>query len=568
MGAMMRTLFVIVFGFVLLPLLVSTGCSEDKATGEKAVKPLKPFAVFRHQKRVTAVTFSLDGKTLASGSDDGVVKLWDVSTSRERALLRGQATAVYSLAFSPNGRFLATAGTKKEKPAGREFHYSVATLWDVETDWELDLLIGEEDTHPAYTVAFSPDGKTLALGSKRAFGTRGCKVKLWEVATRQERLVLEGGMSYAFSIAFSPDGRTLATGGLGVDEKEEEPSLKLWDLASGELKADLKGHRSHVWSVAFSPDGELLAAGGGTVYKEKKTDLIIWDVKKKKALATLKGHEDPVHSVAFSPSGKVLASAGGDQYLKRGDLILWEVASRKELVRLEGHTDLIMRVAFSPDGKTLASASSDGTVLLWDVSSYTTSKDGPGKRPAFQPPPHASGKLSPEELGRLWDDLAGEDAPKAYRAIWRLVSHPEQALPLLQKNLRPAPAPDAQRIVQLIAGLDSAKFEEREKANRDLAELADLAGPAVREALAKKPSAEARRRLEELARRLDGPVTSASKLQSLRAIEVLEHIGGAEACKILKNRLTSGAPGALETEEAQAALKRLEGRGADKALDR
>ncbi len=163
--------------------------------------------------------------------------------------------------------------------------------------------------------------------------------------------------------------------------------------------------------------------------------------------------------------------------------------------------------------------------------------------------------LTPERLASLWDELADADAGKAWRAGWRLAADPAASVPFLQKHLRPAEV-DADWIAKLLAALDGDDFEGREKASRELTNLGDLAGPAVRQALAGKPSPEARRRLEELARKLDGPVEDAEEARAVRCVEVLEHIGSADARKLLEE-LSHGAAGARWTREATAALERL-----------
>ncbi len=149
--------------------------------------------------------------------------------------------------------------------------------------------------------------------------------------------------------------------------------------------------------------------------------------------------------------------------------------------------------------------------------------------------------LTAERLASLWDDLADADAGKACAAGWQLAADPAASVPFLQKHLRPAEV-DAARIAKLLAALDGDDFKAREKASRGLAELGDLAGPAVRQALAGKPSPETRRRLEQLARGLDKPVEDAEEARALRGVEVLEHIGSADARKLLEE-LSHGAEG-------------------------
>ena len=213
---------------------------------------------------------------------------------------------------------------------------------------------------PVLSIAFSPDGKVLASGS------RDETVKLWDVASGRQLRTLSGHGSWVNSIAFSPDGKVLASG-------SGDKTIKLWDVASGRELRSLSGHTDWVFSVAFSPDGKVLASGS------YDSTIKLWDVASGSELRTLSGHTDKVTSVAFSPDGKVLASGGEDKTIK-----LWDAASGRELrtlngepkrqeensmAQVEGVTNWVHSVAFSPDGKVVASGSQDNTIKFWDVAS-------------------------------------------------------------------------------------------------------------------------------------------------------------------------------------------------------
>jgi hypothetical protein len=201
-----------------------------------------------------------------------------------------------------------------------------------------------------------------------------------------------------------------------------------------------------------------------------------------------------------------------------------------------GHRAFIHGLAFSSDGRTLVSGSMDTTALLWDLR---------GRRPVR---PLA-------DLETLWKRLTDADAARAYQAMLEFATVPEQATPLLRERVHAAQAPDPRRLKQLLADLDSERFEVREHAARQIASIGDLARPALQEMLKGKPSLEVRRRVEQLLHDIK-PANSPEALRALRAIEVLEHIGTDESRRALE-ALAQGAAESRRTREAKAALARI-----------
>ncbi|HKB03901.1 MAG TPA: protein kinase [Gemmataceae bacterium] len=381
-----------------------------------------------HKSHIWSVAFAPDGGTLASGSGDNTVKVWDATTGREVAALN--TGGARSVAYSPDGQFIATASYDTDRKIG------LVKVWPARRqDW--DVVPGPDK---ARRTAYSPDGKTMVVAASGEAGSpvrrdevmlvdtatgkpravlklnprheagllfsqpvyssdsrrlatisygdmpaalampRACEVKVWDVAAGKELSILPGAAGIVLSVAFSPDGETLATG-------TADGVVKLWDAASGQERATLptlvKGQEvvrenpdgslvsrppSRITSLAFAPDGRTLVTAGAT--------LRLWDVTTGQPAARLQGAPAFLDALAFSPDGRLLAAGGRGRSIR-----VWDAATGEELAPFRGLHGEVQALVFSPDGKRLVS---DGR-KVWDVATRLEvyAIDGGGRSAVF-----------------------------------------------------------------------------------------------------------------------------------------------------------------------------------------
>jgi WD40 repeat protein len=501
----------------------------DPATGRESLPRLVrdarvlqpkmgPGAIEHPQKAraVGCVAFSSDGSLLASGpgwggsqsllTDWPPITLWDVVGAREIRRFPGHPFQICALAFSPDGKRLASSGGEPQ-----------ARIWDVAKGGEVDQRAGHP--HGVTTMAVSPadgtvftagndDGlvihwgpaegralETLALPPQRYFGLavspdgrtlaidesdgRSHSWVLWNVTEHKElRRIKNTGWGHP---VFSPDGRMLALGmgvwdvatGRRIDAFQRNTAEETWFTADGRRLISVEGDGVRVWdfeagiearrpiqaelkgwfNAAVSPDGRLVATGNiskkqahGPDAEEPDPAIRVWEIASGKQVAKLVGHVSQSNNLVFSPDGRMVASVsgkfGGE---KDAGLRVWDIASGRQLRRFSYYPEGANSVAYLPHGRAIITSSAvDGMAIVWDVSDLTDRR--PGEVPDAQ------------MLEALWADLASDDAPRGYRASW--VLSVETAVPLLRHRLRavesrePASRPEVLRSLRAIATLE------------------------------------------------------------------------------------------------------------------
>jgi WD40 repeat protein len=548
-----------------------------------------------------SITFSPDGKTIATGGADGKVRRWDAATLREIGPVIDPCQQCCQKVAYLDAATLMTFGFQE-----------TVKFWDAKTG-KPKLDFGGAELQVT-AIAYSPDGRHVAVGAGDS------PIRLWDAASGKQVAALRDGMCYVTGLHFSPDGKWVLSG-------DTDGRARLWDWARGcPPIRTFCDHKASLNAVAFSPDGKSIATG------HEDGIVQVWAVSSGKRLHTFKfkpiratttwvssvafsadgqslfcgtldgirhldlaagkevrvitiealGHSNAVYSLVISPGGRWGYSASYDgsicvwetgsgrlaRVIKKKEpgyngtvrialsydgrrlaavltsdwdnpaVHLWDLTTAQKITGLKGHRAAVTQVAFSPDGRRLASGSCDTTALVWDISRLGAGANVPdAKAPAG-----------------LWKDLGDADPKAAYAAVCRGAAAGDAAVDRLKIDLKPAGVIDADRIAAWVRQLDSDTFAQREKASQALAHLGPAAEKPLRDLLAKANSAEVRRRLQ----RVLGEYEAEHRRLGF-ALEILEMIGTRAARRLLAD-LAKGASSSRLTHEARLALDRLEQR--------
>lgn len=518
----------------------------------------------RLPERPIVTAFTPNGKILVANMGHRF-RLWDVATGKGIQDRPGDFGLELAAAISPDGKLLAAADWMDQS----------VSLWDMRHGRLLRRLPLKQGSQRRYVrnLAFSADGKSVVAAQMEGF------LQWWEAATGKEQRTLQlidpdrrsaiKDWIYFYQLCVSPDGKRLSTLEQLVAGKETT-RLALWDTASGKnisqhslppkvrncawldrgevalpLKDGLKLMQTETGAerlriAGTAPGGPLAASADGRLLAVRRAGgkaVGVWERASGKEVATVA--TGPVAHLALTPDNRHLV--GAHEKLLR----VWDLATGKECRRWL-LSEAVTRLLLTADGQRAFTALADGTALVWDLA------------PALRSRLKAE-KPDEAKLGAWWADLAGDNAARAYAAVWGLSERPEAAVALLRRNLKPTPDGELKEMRRHVADLDSPRFTTREQAFERLGKLGAAAESVLRHALEKKPSLEARRRIQLLLEKLNQRPPSSETLRILRSLEVLEHTRARG--RALLQELARGTEDAQLTRAARASLRRVNRQG-------
>lgn len=515
----------------------------------------KPLAAPSLRTGAACAAFSPDGKLLAVANSAGGIRLWDFAAGGFRPAGTGHADGVTAVAVSPDGRTVATGGRD-----------GIARVWPA--GGGQSRVLGEAGDAVA-ALAFSRRGE---LAAAREPGT----LELWDASTARRAWVDPNTGMRSVVLAFDANG-------LRLRAADTAGKYGVWDAASGKRVETLLAAAMFGGRPAFIPGADKLCwasrdvlnvldvkrgtrfSMGDTAGPKRQlgsalnvgpwcdvaattrdgTAVVLCDLHSGKTFELHRAQDKPSpgwREVMFSPNERIVAAVGG-----RGAVDFIAVPTG-ELLGQVSHGTAVLSACWSGDGKRFVTGGVDGTTLVWEV---------PGAAREPSPAAVTTRPADGADLTAMWDDLAGDDAGKAFRAVLGLAAGGDRAVELVRRNAKVPGAGWAEDIRRLVAGLSANTYNQRQKSHEELRKLGPNALAALEEALRKPESLEARVRLEGIVEALrKSGEASGEELRSLRAVSVLERAGGPAAETVLRS-IAAGVDGLRVTDAAKAALTRM-----------
>jgi hypothetical protein len=438
-----------------------------------------------HPGTITCVAWATNGLRIGTASKDGAVRVLDPATGKELQRF-ASGHAVRGLAFSPDGKTLALS------QAGHG-----VSIWGIAT--------GQRQQSNGYTN-FSPEHLAFTPDSQTVMGIGVSELLNWKLTGG---ITIGGGKGDGCA-AVAPDaaigGWAEAGGLLRLFENVRKGGLHDYTLQVGNARC-----------FAFGPGGKLLAVGG----QDKEVHLWHGTAAARKKIGSLTGLHNPPAKLSVAADGSALAAMEADGTTIR----IWDLARQRTRRQITHNRGQVGSLALSPDGKLLATTVRNGnTLLLWNVATRELTQQGPPR------------ELSAKEFGGLWTDLADKDSDKSEAAWHKLAAAGAKAIPFLKEQIGPiaVPALDRKQVEKLLSELDSNRFVTREKATRELLSLGELAIDPLERLLEKPSSLEAARRAHIVLKKVSEPVLTPDRLRALQVLELLEQMRSLKAVALLQ----------------------------------